>query len=643
MSRRQRQRAFAAALTAAASLCAAAPAPALELFGIRLWGRAAQDEFEAIDPVRYAVTFEVTGDGDRLEAALQEASALWTGRDEPVSGNAGLLARAKGDYRRILAALYFNAHYGGTISITLDGREAADLTLAAEFPEVVPVRVRVDAGPRFRFGEARIVNAPPPRLDPDGQPIVDPAIEAFRTGARANFGVIDAASAVSVERWRHIGHAKAREADRSALADHPTSRLDAVVTLDPGRKADFGRVTVRGSGAVDPAFVVYMADIPQGRHFDPDRIRAAEARLGRLGVFSSVQIEEAEEIGPDGDLDLTIAVEDRRRRTVGFGATLGTIEGLGIEGFFEQRNLFGRAERLRFEASVAGLGVTGDVGSFDYRAGVSFLKPGVLRPEVDFVAALTARRLDLDTYRETSVTARAGLQRSFARFLNGELSAYATKARYDDFFGRRDFLMFGATARGDYDRRDDRIEPTRGYMLGADVTPFYETKFGNAALRGTLEARGYIGLDANDRFVAAARAKVGSYVGPSDAESPPDMLFFAGGAGSVRGYPFRSIGIEVRDADGRRGTIGGRSLAEGSGELRVRINQRFGGVGFLDAGFVSATSGFGGADSDVRLGAGAGVRYYTGLGPLRLDVATPLNPRRDDPPVAVYIGIGQSF
>ncbi len=222
---------------------------------------------------------------------------------------------------------------------------------------------------------------------------------------------------------------------------------------------------------------------------------------------------------------------------------------------------------------MTGLGVTGDGGDFDYTAGVSFLRPGVINPNVDFLASLSGRRLDLDTYREQSITARVGLQRTFARFINGELSAYVTKARYEDFFGTRDFLMVGATARGDYDRRNDELDPTRGYYLLGEVTPFYEFEYGNAAARGTIEGRIYRAVDAEDRFVLAARAKVGSYVGPSDRESPPDQLFFAGGAGSIRGYAYRSIGVEIENADGKTGIVGGRSLVEGSGELRVRAHR----------------------------------------------------------------------
>ncbi len=203
--------------------------------------------------------------------------------------------------------------------------------------------------------------------------------------------------------------------------------------------------------------------------------------------------------------------------------------------------------------------------------------------------------------------------------------------------------MIGATARGDYDRRDNELDPTRGYFVSAELTPFYEFEYGNAAAQGTLEGRVYRSLDDDGRFVLAARAEIGSYAGPSDRESPPDKLFFAGGSGSIRGYAYRSIGVEATNDEGETGTVGGRSLVEGSLEARFRVGQRFGGVTFVDAGYVSSSSTFAADGSDTRVGAGVGVRYFTGLGPLRLDVATPVTRRDDDDLVAVYIGIGQAF
>ena len=143
---------------------AAVPAPAFELFGIHLWGeREADDAIEVIDPLPYTVTWRVAGGDGGLQRRLETASSLWIDRETPASGNAGLLAKARGDYRRLLAALYAEGYYGPAISIRAAGRRgrrrrASTPSFAAPVP-VVDRRRR--SGPRFRFGRAAIVNAPP--------------------------------------------------------------------------------------------------------------------------------------------------------------------------------------------------------------------------------------------------------------------------------------------------------------------------------------------------------------------------------------------------------------------------------------------------------------------------------------------------
>ncbi|HEV7415753.1 MAG TPA: BamA/TamA family outer membrane protein, partial [Tianweitania sediminis] len=189
-----------------------------------------------------------------------------------------------------------------------------------------------------------------------------------------------------------------------------------------------------------------------------------------------------------------------------------------------------------------------------------------------------------------------------------------------------------------YDTRDNEADATEGFFVEAMVEPFFEFNYGNAVARATLEGRTYYGFGDDNRLVAAGRLKIGSLAGAPIEEVPPDRLFFAGGGGSVRGYEFRGIGVETFDG----GLIGGRSLMEASVELRGRITETIGLVGFVDAGYVGAES-FPSFDEDVKLGAGVGLRYLTGLGPIRADVAIPLNPGDDDPSFAFYFGIGQAF
>lgn len=628
----------------AAGVLSASPAGAFSLFGVHLWGdREQSDEFEIIDPLPYTVNVEVSSDGDALQRPLQQASSLWTDRDTPASGVGGLLSKARGDYRRLLAALYDRGYYGPYISIRAAGKEVANLTLAAQFPPEVPIVIQVAPGPRFQFGAVHIVNEPAWSEEAVNAGLT-PAEVGFRTGQPAQAAVIEQASRLSIERWRQMAHAKAAETDRTVIADHRTSKLDATLVIEPGREAHYGPTKVVGTTRTDPDFIAFMAALPEGARFDPDEIQAGQDRLNRLGIFRSLRIEEAPEIGPDGSLPMIVRVEDRRPRSFGVGGTVSTIDGIGVSAYWQHRNLFGRAEQLRYYINIDGLGATYDPQDYDYAIGVSFTKPGVYTPDTNFVSGLEAAKADYDTYREESVTASAGITQLFGSKLTGSALVQVSKARYEDGFGTRDFLTFGLVTSAAYDRRDNPLDAHRGYYLDAELQPFYELEYGNTAVRGTVEGRIYHSLLEDDRLTLAGRLLLGSYLGPSTAESPPDMLFFAGGGGSVRGYEYQSIGVEsYREVDGETFVVGGRGLANASAELRYRFGaSNWGAVGFVDSAYLTQGAALSG-ENDFRTGAGLGVRYFTPIGVLRLDVARALNPRPQDPSVGVYIGIGQAF
>jgi translocation and assembly module TamA len=351
-----------------------------------------------------------------------------------------------------------------------------------------------------------------------------------------------------------------------------------------------------------------------------------------------MRVEEADAISPDGTLPLNVVVEELPLRRFGIGATYSTTDGLGIEGFHHWRNLFGQAERLRLDAKIAGINFPIDSKQFDYAFGGVFTKPGIWTPDTDLVVSALAERTVYDTYTETSATASAGLTHYLFDTMTLKGSAFFERSRFDDDFGTRDFSLAGLDGEFIFDNRDEATNATRGFFVDVTAEPFYEFVFDNAALRATAEARTYFGFGAERRFVLAGRAKVGGIWGPDLAETPPDRLFFAGGGGSVRGYPFKGIGVP-----GPGGTLtGGRYLLEGSVELRAKVWRDIGVVAFVDGGYVAADS-FPGLDQ-LRLGVGMGLRYYTGFGPLRLDLAFPLNKvEPDDPDYALYVGIGQAF
>jgi translocation and assembly module TamA len=147
----------------------------------------------------------------------------------------------------------------------------------------------------------------------------------------------------------------------------------------------------------------------------------------------------------------------------------------------------------------------------------------------------------------------------------------------------------------------------------------------------------YLAVEHDARGVLALRALVGSIQGATQFQVPPDQRFYAGGSATVRGFTYQTIGPLFPDDTPE----GGTAIDAGTVEFRQRIGKSFGIVPFVDAGQVSADSKpFTGT---LRVGAGIGARYYTGIGPIRIDVAVPLNRTPGSSSFALYIGLGEAF
>jgi translocation and assembly module TamA len=215
------------------------------------------------------------------------------------------------------------------------------------------------------------------------------------------------------------------------------------------------------------------------------------------------------------------------------------------------------------------------------------------------------------------------------------------RGRTSDVISNVDYTLIGTPLTMQFDNTDNALAPTRGYRVAAGITP-YPTFMGSsvAFTQATASASAYYAFDEEGRFVLAARGRVGGFLDePNQIQLiPSNYRFYAGGAGSIRGYRFQSV-----SPFGPFGfTIGGRSMFDASLEARIKVTDSIGIVPFFDAGGAYASQ-FPQFFGDTRIAAGLGVFYVTAIGPVRLDVAFPLNPRKGDKDAVLYVSIGQAF
>jgi translocation and assembly module TamA len=190
-----------------------------------------------------------------------------------------------------------------------------------------------------------------------------------------------------------------------------------------------------------------------------------------------------------------------------------------------------------------------------------------------------------------------------------------------------------------WDKRDNKTDATKGYYLDAEVKPFLGFGTTGTGVRLKSDMRAYRGFGEDNKVVLAGRLQVGAVFGSGLLETSPTDLFYSGGGGTVRGQPYQSLGISTT-RNGATYDVGGTHFIGASAEVRTKVTEKIGVVGFVDAGRVDDGGFF--KSGDWHAGAGLGLRYGTGFGPIRLDLAVPVGGSTGKGG-QVYVGLGQSF
>lgn len=602
----------------------------------------AEEQDTAPRGIAYSVTIEVSGGNSDLKQSIEDSSNLRTLEADPPAGPVGLVRRAEADLNRIQSALNAAGYYGGLIDIRVAGvpvgeDRAVDAAAAAALRGPVPITVSVDAGTQFAFDVVQIVDAATGRA-PAPLPI-DVASLDIAPGTPARASRVLAAETRLVDEMQNLGYPLAAVPRRQAIADHSNDTLDITFFISPGPQADIGPIEVRGASAVNADFIARQANVKPGTRYSRKEIARIREEVARLDTFQSVRVVEGDTLTADGQIPLIIEVEERKQRFIGFGASYSSTEGGTVNGYWGHRNLFGNAEKLRLEGEVSRL-FSNSVTDLQYIAKATFEKPGFYTPTDDLLAEARAFHEVPEAYESTGAGAIVSWRRRFTDRFEGRIGVEVEHERITDALGTNDYTLVGIPVSLRYDSTDNTLDPSEGIRADLKVEPFptfLGSSVGLTIVEGTVSA--YHAMDEAKRFILAGRVTAGTVSGPNVAQIPADRRFYAGGGGSIRGYDYQ--GVSPRLPNGQ--IIGGKSLFVASAEARVKVTDTIGIVPFVDAGgaFTSGTPTFN--SDDFKVGAGVGLRYYTAIGPLRFDVAVPLERGPWDPSVAFYVGLGQAF
>ena len=265
-------------------------------------------------------------------------------------------------------------------------------------------------------------------------------------------------------------------------------------------------------------------------------------------------------------------------------------------------------------------------------------QPGFFGPATRFDTSFEVLQERPDAYRRRAVLGGAGIAYQYTPELELTGSVQVEYSEIKEAEGFNEYALVSLPLTANFDNRDDRLNPAEGIHAKGLFEPAFDAISSSTFLKLDSSLASYYAIDQRDRVILAGRVAAGVIFGASSFDIPADRRFLAGGGGSVRGYAYKNIGAGRLSGE----AVAGRSRLEGSAEVRVQLTDTIGAALFADGAVVGSDPNFT-EFGDFKVGVGGGLRYFTPVGPIRLDVAVPLDPERNDPDFAFYLGIGQAF
>ena len=574
----------------------------------------------------YAITIaglERLGNSAELVKTFEKQSALYEGRREEANA-AQIQRRAEDDSELLAELLRSQGYYDAFVEPAIDPQGA-----------VLRVTLDVQTGEQYRFQSVEL-----PGIEAAG-----PDAEKLRRSFAVKSGdpviaqdVISADLALKVALGEE-GFALATIGDQQITVNHETHLAQLVLPVEPGPVAHFGAIHVSGQPPFSARHIADMARFKPGQRFERDKVDDLRRALIATGLVASAEVTVVP-VANQGIVDLDVKLTPAPRHTIAGELGYGTGAGARLDVSWQDRNFFNP------EGAIT---LRGIAGTREQLGGVEFRRNNFKRRDRILDVQLTASHTKFDAYEARTIRFLGSIERQsniiwrkrWTWGVGTELLATDERGVFSDPTVKetKTFLITALPLSIAYDGTDDLLNPTRGFRGSLHLSPEISAKGGSFAYaRAQADVSGYLPVGA--ATVLAGRVRLGSILGADAPSIAPSRRFYAGGGGSVRGYGYQRIGPRDFEND----PVGGTTLTEFGLEARFRLKAfggNFGLVPFFDGGSLtnSVTPDF----NKWQFGAGLGLRYYSSFGPIRVDVGTPLNPRKGDSRIAVAVSLGQAF
>lgn len=446
----------------------------------------------------------------------------------------------------------------------------------------------------------------------EDEQLFEPSLGALpiREGEQLNHADYEAAKAALSSAALSLGFLDARFSRTTLSVDPARATAQVQLALDPGTRYRFGELIVDTSGTLSEEFVARFRNFEEGDFYSPETLLELRRRLNDSQYFQNValspQLDAVQGRQGQSAIPIRATLTPRPRRVYEYGAGVSTDTGPRVSAYYEDRFRNPRGHRLNATSTLSTVQRSLDVDT---------LIP-LANPTAESLR-LSAGFLEENTATFDSLSYRSSATYTFVNRSNWQQSFFAN-FRHDEFIlnGERetsDLLIPGLSIAKT--QADDALVPERGWRLGAQL---------RGAEKTLLASESFLQLNLNGKLIAPlgrgrliGRFELGTTYVTDIGELPASIQYFTGGDQSVRGYDYKSIGA----AGNNDLVVGGKSLFVGSLEFDFEIAPRWRLAVFADIGdaFDEPTS------LSLNRSVGAGIRWISPIGPVRLDLARPLD------------------
>ena len=488
--------------------------------------------------------------------------------------------------------------------------------------------ISVKSGSPVRIGAIRIVVQGPGAQEK----VINDLIAEFplHKGDRLRQDVYEEGKEVLLKKAISIGYLDATYVKHSVQVTLRKLSAEIELVLETGFKYFFGDITFTGESGFPESFLMRHLAFKKGEPFSQEKIALTQVNLVSSDRFRLVNIMAKKDEAKDNFVPVEIALIPLKQKRVKFGIGYGTDTRIRGQIRYQDFNILGTGQFFDMELKLSDI----------YQAiGARYIFPSRFD-----IKSLTSIKLGYEHEKTSDKTVEfLALEGALTRaFGTGEKTAskerlgsiYLRLQQEDSRAGieKTNVFLFMPGVQFSHHQYDNVIRPTNGFRYNLELRgtdQFLGSETGFLQFLG----RGEYLISLPQRVTLLTRMQVGATTENEPAQDLPiSVRFFAGGDTSVRGYRYQSLG--PTDAFGN--VVGGKHLLFGSVELEKGIGKDWGIAVFYDIG--NAFNSW--RKIDFAKGAGIGGRYYTSIGPIRLDIARQIGVRKPDYRIHLVVGIG---